>query len=89
MTSVNYSYQNEINRSLMNENFKDKIEQITYENREEALKTDVGIYTNFVKIFTPTLNKKQVRNIAKKKYLKQEMTKLNSLLTTSKTFKKM
>lgn len=89
LTSVNYSYQNEINRSLMNENFKDKIEQITYENREEALKTDVGIYTNFVKIFTPTLNKKQVRNIAKKKYLKQEMTKLNSLLTTSKTFKKM
>jgi|GEM_PF-4323016 len=89
LTSINYSYQNEINRSLMNENFKDKIEKMTYENREEAIKTNMEIYTNFIRIFTITLNKKQLRNIAKRKYLKQERSKLSFLLTTSKTFKKM
>lgn len=81
--SVNYSYQAELNRALMNETLKEKLETTTYRRRK------TNEIEKLSRVLDPILNKKQIRNIAKRKYLKQEMTKLNSLLTTSKTFKKM
>lgn len=81
--SINYSYQIELNRALMNENLKEKLETTPYRRRK------TNEIEKLSRVLDPILNKKQIRNIAKRKYLKQEMTKLNSLLTTSKTFKKM